>query len=378
MRSPVGLDSRCAALALAAVILGFCGFASSAGRSVAPAPVAAADAPATTIYPGASWRRIDAPGSVGWTRASLDRVNARLAKTPTNGFVAIVGGRALLEYGDVKKLIDLASVRKSLLSLLVGIHAARGEIRLDATLAELNIDDVGGLSLSEKEATVRDLLSARSGIYHEASNAGDDHTSAPPRGSQRHGTYFLYNNWDFNALGTIFEKQTGWNIYDAFAAEIAAPLGMEDFDRRRQRKSGNLTRSIHPAYHFHLSTRDLARVGYLMLREGNWAGRQVVPRDWVRESTRAMTHVSEMNPLRLRKGPFGYGYLWWVWDGPWNTGHFRGAFAGHGLHGQHVVVVPMVDLVVAHTTRPDAAMSHAELVDVVDQLIRTGCSSTPC
>jgi CubicO group peptidase (beta-lactamase class C family) len=335
MRSPVGLDSRCAALALAAVILGFCGFASSAGRSVAPAPVAAADAPATTIYPGASWRRIDAPGSVGWTRASLDRVNARLAKTPTNGFVAIVGGRALLEYGDVKKLIDLASVRKSLLSLLVGIHAARGEIRLDATLAELNIDDVGGLSLSEKEATVRDLLSARSGIYHEASNAGDDHTSAPPRGSQRHGTYFLYNNWDFNALGTIFEKQTGWNIYDAFAAEIAAPLGMEDFDRRRQRKSGNLTRSIHPAYHFHLSTRDL-------------------------------------------EGPFGYGYLWWVWDGPWNTGHFRGAFAGHGLHGQHVVVVPMVDLVVAHTTRPDAAMSHAELVDVVDQLIRTGCSSTPC
>jgi len=362
-----------AVLVLAAVAV-LSGCASSPGTPASPV----AAQPARHIYPGPSWERIADPRSVGWTQASLDRLSARLARTPTNGWLAVVGGRVLMEYGDVKGRVDLASVRKSLLSMLVGIHAAKGEIRLDATLAELGIDDLGGLSAREKEATVLDLLSARSGIYHPASNPGDDQGSAPPRGSQRHGAYFLYNNWDFNALGTIFEKQTGRNIYDAFAAEIAGPLAMEDFDRRRQHKTGDLARSIHPAYHFHLSTRDLARVGYLMLREGSWAGRQVVPRDWVAESTRAVTHVGQMNPAGLRRGPWGYGYLWWVWDGPWNTGVFRGAFVGHGIGGQHVAALPALDLVVAHTTRREAAIRHSEFVELLDALARARCSSIPC
>ena len=53
---------------------------------------------------------------------------------------------------------------------------------------------------------------------------------------------------------------------------------MEDFDRAAQRKMGDTTRWVHLAYHMFLSTRDMARLGYLMLREGNWKGRQLVPR----------------------------------------------------------------------------------------------------
>ena len=51
---------------------------------------------------------------------------------------------------------------------------------------------------------------------------------APVRGSQKPGTYNLYSNWDFNALGTIFEKKTGRSIYDAFESDIARPIGMQD------------------------------------------------------------------------------------------------------------------------------------------------------
>jgi CubicO group peptidase (beta-lactamase class C family) len=283
----------------------------------------------------------------------------------------------IFEYGDVRKPGDVNSVRKSLLSTLFGNYVAAGKIKLDATLAELEIDDLGGLSAQEKQATVRDLLEARSGVFHPPANGGDDSDKAPPRGSRARGTYFLYNNWDFNALGTIFEQQTGRNLYDAFESDLARPLGMEDFERRSQKKSGDLRRSMHPAYHFHISTRDLARVGYLMLRQGRWAGQQIVPREWVNQSTRIATPVAQMNTKSHRRGPLGYGYLWWVWDKPWAVGAFAGAFTAHGMGGQHLSVLPALDLVVAHET-PAETGTHQEFWALLETLARARCSTTPC
>ena len=351
------------------------GCAPTATPTLSPAPVRSAAVAAT--FPGASWERIADPASLAWSQAGLDSVRARLETLPTTGFVAVVGGRVLMEYGDVQAVSYLASVRKSILSMLFGNYVVNGTVRLDRTLAQMGIDDVGGLTAAEKEATVLDLLTARSGVYHQASNAGDDLASAPPRGSQPHGTYYLYSNWDFNALGTAFERQTGRDIYDALETDLVRPLGMQDFDRASHRKTGDASRSEHLAYHMNFSTRDMARIGYLMLREGNWAGRQVVPRDWVRESTRAFTPVSEMNPEGRRGGPFGYGYLWWVWDGPHATGPYRGAYTGLGAVGQHISVLPALDLVVAHKTRPGQgrSVSHREYLEVLDLLVRAHCGS---
>jgi CubicO group peptidase (beta-lactamase class C family) len=330
-----------------------------------------------TVYPGATWDSITRPEEAGWSREGLEQVRAKLATMPSTGFMAVVGGRVLTSYGDLQTLSYLASVRKSILSMLYGNYVANGTVKLDKTLAELGIDDIGGLLPSEKEATIRDLLSARSGVYHEASNSGDDLASAPPRGSQRHGTYMLYSNWDFNAVGAIFEQETGRNIYDALESDLARPIGMQDWDRSVQQKSGDTTRSRFQAYHMHLSTRDMARIGYLMLRQGNWAGKQVVPRDWVRESTSAITPVGQMNPERRRSGPFGYGYLWWVWDGPQETGPYEGAFTGLGAVGQHITILPALDLVVAHKTRPGGAgsVSHPQYLEVLDMLVKAHCGT---
>jgi CubicO group peptidase (beta-lactamase class C family) len=328
--------------------------------------------PISTVYPGAAWERIDDPAGHGWSRAGLEAVRAELAKLPTTGFMAVLGGRVLMDYGDVQAVSYLASVRKSVLSMLYGNYVANGKVKLDKTLAEIGIDDIGGLTADEKKATIRDLLSARSGVYHAASNAGDDLASAPPRGSQPPGSYYLYSNWDFNAVGSIFEKETGRDIYDALETDLVGPIGMQDFVRAAHKKSGDLKKSMHPAYHMNFSTRDMARIGYLMLREGNWSGRQLVPRDWVRESTRAITPVSEMNPTRRRSGPFGYGYLWWVWDGPHATGAYKGAYTGLGAIGQHITIIPALDLVVAHKTRPgqDRSVSHGEFVRVLGLLLQ--------
>ena len=53
--------------------------------------------------------------------------------------------------------------------MLYGNYVESGTVKLDKTLAQLRIDDIGGLLPSEKEATIRDLLTACSGVYHEAS-----------------------------------------------------------------------------------------------------------------------------------------------------------------------------------------------------------------
>jgi CubicO group peptidase (beta-lactamase class C family) len=358
---------------LAATLVGTATCASA--RHATPGAVAAA-----AVYPDSEWTRIDRPEDVGWTAADLDSVRARLAALSTTGFMAVVGGRVLMEYGDVTAVSYLASVRKSILAMLYGNYVASGKVRLDKTLTEMGIDEIGGLTAEEKQATILDLLTARSGIYHPASNAGDDLASAPPHGSQKPGTYMLYSNWDFNAAGTAFELETGRGIYDALESDLAKPLGMRDFNRAAHRRSGDSTRSRHLAYHINLSTRDMARIGYLMLREGHWAGRQLVPRDWVRRITTAYTSVSEMNPPRRREGPFGYGYLWWVWDGPHATGAYRGAYTGLGAVGQHITILPALDLVVVHKTRPGQGRSvtHPQYLDVLDVLVRAACRRRTC
>jgi CubicO group peptidase (beta-lactamase class C family) len=124
----------------------------------------------------------------------------------------------------------------------------------------------------------------------------------------------------------------------------------------------------------------MARIGYLMLREGNWAGKQLVPRNWVHEITTAFTPVSEMNPVRRREGPFGYGHLWWVWDGPHGVGAYRGAYTGLGAVGQHITVLPVLDMVVVHKTRPGQgrSVSHQEFMAVLDVLVKAGCRRRNC
>ena len=309
----------------------------------------------TAVFPGKEWERIEKAESVGYSSARLQALRGWLQSLDTTAMMVSVGGRSLFEYGDLTHQSYLASVRKSVLAILYGKYVESGKIQLDKTLREFEFTDVGGLSPREQEATVESLIAARSGVYHLASNPGDSTDSAPPRNSQRPGAYYLYNNWDFNAAGAVFEKLTGRDIYDALETDLARPIGMQDFDRARQQKSGDINRSLHKAYHIWLSTRDMARIGLLMLRGGRWAGdQQVVSREWARRITSLVTPLNEMNPPELRSlgngSRWGYGYMWWVWDAPNSPGPFEGAYTGMGAGGQYITVLPKLDMVIAHKT----------------------------
>jgi CubicO group peptidase (beta-lactamase class C family) len=176
---------------------------------------------------------------------ALQQVVDTLEALPTTAFLVLDRDRVVLDHGATAAPSYLASARKSILSVLYGSAIADGTIRLGATLGELGIDDTGGLLPQERRATVRDLLTSSSGVYHPPSTVAGPEQYAPARGSQPPGALFHYNNWDFNALGTIFQQRTGRSVFDALAEDLAAPLDFDDFDPRLQRLLGRPDVSEH-------------------------------------------------------------------------------------------------------------------------------------
>jgi CubicO group peptidase (beta-lactamase class C family) len=85
-----------------------------------------------------------------------------------------------------------------------------------------------------------------------------------------------------------------------------------------------------------------------------------------------------MNPPRRREGPFGYGYLWWVFDRPELGPEYRGAYVGLGAVGQQILVMPAVDLVVVHKTAPGGgrSVSHEQFLEVVALLLEARCGAS--
>jgi CubicO group peptidase (beta-lactamase class C family) len=295
------------------------------------------------------------PESVGFQKDKLEKV-AEYAKenTGTTGLVVVVNGKIIYTYGDIKQVSYTASCRKSILSMLYGKYVVDGTIKLDETIGQLGIDDVQGLLPQEKEATVYDLITARSGVYHPASNPGGiPEGKKYERGVTPHGTRFVYNNWDFNVAGTVFTLKTGLDIYDALERNLAIPLGMEDFDRARHKLSGNAEMSKHLAYYMHFSTRDMARLGQLMLQKGRWNGEQLIPEEWVTRSTSVVT------PLN-REFHCGYGILWWLLADKQYPEQFKGAFSAQGMYGQFITVFPAMNMVVAHKSAGNSKKSTKE------------------
>jgi CubicO group peptidase (beta-lactamase class C family) len=309
-----------------------------------PVKAAEIDPAGGDYWPDLEWD-LATPDQAGWAADALAQARAYSQRIGTASFVVVQHGRIVDSWGDVTRRLELHSVRKSLLNALIGIAVAEGRISLDATLTSLGVDDVEpSLSDAEKQATVRQLMQARSGVYHVANyETESERRRRPARGSHAPGSFCYYNNWDFNALGTIYEHAVGTSIFQAFQDRIAQPIGMQDY-RPSDGRYVTSAVSQHAAYPFRMSARDLARFGLLYLRQGRWREHEIVPASWVEESTTAWSETFFHS---------GYGYLWWtgfpdrrvaIMDLP-----ARGYFA-YGAKGQFVIVDPVDDVVVVHQT----------------------------
>jgi len=315
--------------------------------------------------PSPNWTVMENPEAERWSSEGL-KAAAHSDSIGSAAVVVVHEGRIVDEWGEVERKFKCHSIRKSFLSALYGISVQRGTIDPSATMGELGIDDRNSLTEQEKTATVRMLLKARSGVYHDALYETPAMEAArPERGSHAPGTHWYYNNWDFNALGTIYEQETDTKIHQASADRIAEPIAMQSYEA----SDGEYVEgedSIHPACPFQMTARDMARFGLLFLWDGRWSGTQVVPEFWVKESTVPYSDAEEVG---------GYGYLWWVSiDGQ----HFEGidqvpygTYTARGAGGHMLAVVPDLDLVLVHrvNTFEDRDIPYAKVGTLLNQVV---------
>jgi CubicO group peptidase (beta-lactamase class C family) len=303
------------------------------------------------VYPAAAWQKSNSPEQLGWSSEKLGTARSYSNSINTAAVMIVDDGIVVDEWGQTDTKFNVHSIRKSLLSAMIGIYEAQGKLNLQSTLEDFGIDDRLGLTAEERQATLANLLGSRSGVYHPSNLVGEEHSANwPERGSHAPGTYWYYSNWDFNVTGAIFEQETGRGIFAAFDELIAKPIGMVDYGPRdgmyepRSGWKGAQGRSVSdfPAYVFRMTARDMARIGLLYLRGGRWNDQQVVPSDWIQRTTKTDRPVNELG---------GHEFFWWIST----DGHLypevdvgKGAYAAHGAGGHYITVMPEYNVVVVH------------------------------
>ena len=269
----------------------------------------------------------------------------------------IKNGKLVLEeyfYGyDRDKLHFLASVSKSVTSLCVGLSIDQKMTGgVETKVHDLFPEYTGTKWIDQKyPVTLRHALTMSAGLEWDSMKY---HRKDP-----RHTTYQLYESDDpikfilernlaetpgykfyYNSgltilLGEIIENTTGQSI-DRFSGRyLFSRLGIDDYhwdkfsDGRIQTDGG-----------LHLRPRDMAKIGYMVLKKGRWNGDQIISEAWIRESTGR--HIDAQG--------IGYGYQWWIGKTLSSTQPIEVLFAsGHG--GQKIFIIPQLDLVAVFTSR---------------------------
>jgi hypothetical protein len=289
--------------------------------------------------------------TIGWDVRKLDEAFRFACKLGTTTLIVAANGEVVRSMGDVAAPHRVHSVRKALLSALVGQHIGTGpkQINLESTLAELGIDDEPHtLTELQKEAKVLNLIKSVSGINHTAAAEGGlmqkDKDRRLGQAPNIPGTKWAYNNWDYNALTTIFMQETGLSVFEAFKEGIADPLDMQDFGKDAVYLEYERELSMHPKAGFKMSARDLAKFGQLYLNKGKWNGKQIIPEEWIDRITDDYT-ITGKKLLRS-----GHGYLWWVPvdNKSREMGIPEGTYVATGFGSQRIVVIPHWDTVIVH------------------------------
>ncbi len=272
----------------------------------------AASAPPTTeapaeevVFPGAEWERADAT-EMGFDQAALDAIAAQAEQAGSNCLVVTRQGRIVGEWywrgKDATSSQEVFSATKSYASTLVGIAQDEGLLDVDDPASDY-IDAWAGTD--SQDVTVANLLSNDSGRLWDpaidytqlpfspdmdALAVGLTQTSPP-------GTTWAYNNAAIQTLDVVLKEATGTDAAAYAQDKLLGPIGM-DHSQMTMDAAGN-TRMF---MGLQSTCEDMARFGYLFLRDGEWDGTQIVPSEWVAAAT-----GEPSQPIND-----AYGYLWWL------------------------------------------------------------------
>jgi CubicO group peptidase (beta-lactamase class C family) len=312
-------------------------------------------------WPTDGWR-ISTPEAQGMDGGILDQIvdTIKAQKLNLDSLLVIRNGYIVHETYFGSQSADQRhiqySVTKSYLSTLIGIALDRGDIdRIDHQV----LDFFPGITIIDPDPriesmTIEDLLTMRSGLdwrdtdqdFNNLLRSTDwvQHMLNLPMVAEP-GTAFTYCSGCTNLLSAILQEATGMTARDFGEESLFQPLGISDI-RWETDPAG---KSI-GGWGLFLTPRDMAKLGYLFLHEGEWDGRRVVSADWVKEATRKHTATD---------GTLGYGYQWWTYPS-WD------AYMALGRDGQTIFVLPDADVIVVTTA---GGVGHDKIFQLIEYFV---------
>jgi CubicO group peptidase (beta-lactamase class C family) len=307
----------------------------------------------STYYPDRDWR-VATPESQGLDSNLLAEAVAqvRAKQLGVHSLLVIRHGYAVADvdfypYSSAAPH-DIASITKTITSTLTGVAVGRGLVKLDQPLlAFFPKEQPAGIDERKRAITVRDLLYMESGLdcgflpgeqeleqMKRSPNWVQFALSLPMRNAP--GTRPSYCSPGYHLLGSVIGAAAGTSELEFGRKHLFDPLGMRDVvwgDDPQGRSHGWGDSHFYP--------RDIAKLGYLYLHQGQWKGQQIVARDWVAMSTTPAAAA--------RTEPGGLGVEW----GASNGANGR-QFGGTGRGGQTLIVWPDLDMIVVSTAGGNA------------------------
>jgi CubicO group peptidase (beta-lactamase class C family) len=286
-------------------------------------------------------------------RAGAGGFEGFLQETGTLAFVVVDQDRLVYEryFGgaDRHALQTSFSVAKSFLSTLVGIAIEEGLIGSVTDPVTAYVPELADRDPRFEEITLRHLLTMASGLRYEEQGLplpwGDDintyygtdlrklalgetEIEGPP------GQVWHYNNYNPLLLGMVLERATGMSVSEYMATRLWQPLGAEvDATWSLDSEASGFEKMESG---LNAAPVDYARFGLLFLHGGEWNGRRIVSRDWVRAAT----------AVDVRTDPAeDYQYFWWL------DTERPGRFYALGNFGQYLYVAPDAGAVIVRNGR---------------------------
>ncbi|WP_270180954.1 serine hydrolase domain-containing protein [Alkalihalobacillus sp. CinArs1] len=312
--------------------------------------------PVDSYWPTEEWRTTSAE-SVGMDSSKLVEMFEHVdsENIPMEGFLVIRNGYIVAEnYGgefDQDKPHPIYSVTKSLTSALTGVAIQKGALNSveEKVMTYIPKENIESMNPHKENVTIKHFLTMSSGLdFTEQTQKGfyeSETWEAFMKGNDP-AIYILnrplrenidewnYSTGDARVVSRVLQEATGKPLSDFAEESLFEPLGIENVEWPTDRSGTSFggTGVL-------MTPRDMARLGYLYLNDGEWEGEQLFPKGWVEESTKA--HVST-------GGNFDgddYGYYFWLKE---VNGH--DTFRGMGLYGQYLVMVPDLNLLVVQTS----------------------------
>jgi CubicO group peptidase (beta-lactamase class C family) len=343
----------------AAVLLSSC---TNSVADLVSTPTQSDQTQSTTItpafWPTEGWR-FSSPEEQGLDGIKLEEMSRYIRENiPTARSILVIRNGYIVyeDYfkGDETFASPIWSVTKSVLSALVGIAIEEGLIsgideKLVAYLDEHVDDRIDPLF---NEIKLEHLLTMTAGFPYDQRGSSNISAAFRVRIENVPGAEANYNSTSTHLLSAVLTKATGVTALEYANDRLFSPLGIYS-----PRWDADVDGINLGGYGIYLTPRDMARIGYLYLMEGNWEGQQIVPRRWVQTST---VKQAEAGIPGLSEHA-GYGYLWWTRP----MGKFQ-AYAAYGAGGQMIAVIPGAELIIIATT--DSNQS-TEMTDMATQYV---------